>query len=184
MRPMMRALRRRCATWISNGTMLYFFVGAVCVAVGLWVFLPLFRAAAPQNLAPVQSLTVLEDRRDALLRSLKELEFDRSTGKIDGEEYATQHADLSAQATHAFDEIEAQSAPRETVFTSAAPSFTTHAAATELELEVLVMRARRKQSDDWQCAQCNRRMKSADRFCASCGASCGAARALEVSSTT
>jgi len=133
----------------------------VSFLVAAWILVPLFRTSQ-ENSAP-QTHTNLEERRDTILRSLKELEFDHSTGKIEDAEYAAQRADFTSQATRIFDQLEAPVAPQNL----SSPSLAL--AEREIELEVLVMRARRK-SDDWQCARCHRTMKNADRFCASCGA--------------
>jgi len=39
----------------------------------------------------------------------------------------------------------------------------------DIEIEVAVAKARRDKSTFWNCSECGRRMKDADRFCASCG---------------
>ncbi|HEX8834399.1 MAG TPA: hypothetical protein VF719_09375 [Abditibacteriaceae bacterium] len=153
----------------------------ICLALGYFVFAPFLRTASSvtnadssEPDAPTSpphrnhaNYEALVSERDRLLRSLKELEFDHSTDKIDEAEYQSQRADLSTQTSRVLDRLERLS-PR-----GAARS---NMQDTELELEVLVARARRKRAtakssgaSRWQCG-CGRVMDARDAFCASCGA--------------
>jgi hypothetical protein len=143
--------------------MLYLLVGPVVVLLGYFIASPFLNTSPAGADVGTADTTIEEDvllvQRDRLLRSLKDLEFDRSTGKFDDAEYLKLRADLAAQTSHVLDDIERRSAPAASV----APL------DTELELEVLIARARKRTRGRWSCATCNRTMNATDKFCASCG---------------
>jgi hypothetical protein len=142
--------------------MLVFLITLLSVATLVYVAAPLW---SRQTLAVAADTSLLE-RRDNLLRQIRELEFDYSMGKIEPDDYQTLRADLSSQTSQVLDQIEGQSGakPENRVLDFSPLSL----AEAALEIEVLVARARRK-NQTWQCA-CGRVMANSDRFCASCGA--------------
>lgn len=110
----------------------------------------------------------LESSREALLRELKELEFDRRMGKIDADQYASARASVTRQASLVLRQIEALQSPR-APRRAGAPRANRSRRGLEIELEVAVARARRRMaSAAWACS-CGRVMQARDRFCGSCG---------------
>jgi hypothetical protein len=127
---------------------------------------------------PVRRRDALEARREYLLRELKDLEFDHRTGKIDAEEYAELRAATAEEASAVLQELDAvrgerRGRQRAGALLNGARQYM----AQEVEIEVLIARARRQMKarpvaetsvSSWQCA-CGRVMSDDDRFCASCG---------------
>lgn len=152
---------------------LFFLIGLGAVA---YVGAPFRRRAAheysPASRHDVAQGRALGERRDNLLRQLKELEFDRKMGKTEGEEYALLREELSVEAAAVLQQLEAIEPASHTVSTDAsgtvgspAAHMRTHVADTsvdtrdvsldksdcslkperidlEIEAEVLVARAR------------------------------------------
>jgi hypothetical protein len=127
----------------------------------------------------------LLERRDALLRDLKDLEFDRNTGKISDTDYTEMRAVTAEAASTVLQQLEKNTQP---------PHPARRRLEIEAEVEVLIARARRRgmwqepiaaksngtpqeavlnaafQAGGWACTSCGRVMGKYDRFCASCGA--------------
>ena len=159
----------------------------VCVATAFYITTPLRRRKSSPVVAGDASEDhhVLLERRDALLRDLKDLEFDRNTGKISDADYNEMRATTAAAASAVLQKLEAGDRPR--------ASSKLRRLEIEAEVEVLIRRARRAlnrgeatittngaspdavltaafQAGGWACASCGRVMGKYDRFCASCGA--------------
>ncbi len=87
---------------------LFFLIGLGAVA---YVGAPFRRRAAheysPASRHDVAQGRALGERRDNLLRQLKELEFDRKMGKTEGEEYALLREELSVEAAAVLQQLEA-----------------------------------------------------------------------------
>lgn len=87
------------------------------IAALTFVFVPLFRkdAAEAERLAAASSeLRDLRSRKQMLLASLRDLEDDRSTGKIDEQDYEQLKDRLTAQAVKVMkrlDELQPAAAP-------------------------------------------------------------------------
>ena len=148
--------------------------------------LPLPAAATKR---PENDRTALLERRDALLRDLKDLEFDLEMGKIEPDDYAQLRATTATAAAQVLERLEAVSpTPSGSRKRRKGASVTEPATATrmplnlelEAEVEILIARARQqlaappqaangRVATDWQCAACGRVMPDADRFCGSCG---------------
>jgi rRNA maturation endonuclease Nob1 len=142
---------------------------ALIGAVTLWyILLPLWRPAPVPTATQASSSETLPERRDNLLRQLKELEFDQSMGKLDASDYEQMRADLSSETADVLAELENAATADTTSHTS------TRNLDLEVELEIQIARARRRVTsrvdDSWRCAECGRQMAGSDRFCASCGA--------------
>lgn len=116
---------------------LFFLIGLGAVAyVGLpfWKRRPVheYSSEAPREEANFQTLV---QRRDNLLRQLKELEFDRSMGKTEGEEYALLREELSQQAAAVLQQLETVE-PAPDFSDSALPEarMSTHVAKSDADL--------------------------------------------------
>lgn len=149
-----------------------FFCIALISALTLWyILLPLWRPAAALTTSPATPTETLPERRDNLLRQLKELEFDYSMGKVDASDYGRMRDELASETSDVLSRLEASSTRHD-------PASSTRNLDLEIELEVQVARARRRfaptgptpRADDlWHCTECGRQMAGSDRFCASCG---------------
>ncbi len=135
----------------------------ICAAVIAFVAMPLFRERRAWVQMPMQARrAMLLDERDALLRDLKDLEFDREMGKIDDADYAEMRAASADQASSVLQALEGG---------MVAPNGRGQM-ERDIEAEVMVARARlrlQKAPDGWKCV-CGRQMSDSDKFCASCGA--------------
>lgn len=168
--------------------MFYAIAFLLCATVALCVAAPLFRERRAWVGMPLHTRrTTLIEERDAALRELKDLEFDRRMGKIDDADYAELQAATASRATKVLDALEALSpTPRSR---NGAGRY-----ALEAEAEILVARVRLQRqgkasvvsdsrspqtvapsekaveqaADTWKCT-CGRIMSNQDKFCASCG---------------
>jgi rubrerythrin len=172
--------------------MFFFIAFLICMATALFIGAPLFQrgrgqaesgtvgfhsTASSSGGTPTNS--ALEERRDTLLLTLKELEFDHSMGKIDESDYARLRAATTTEAATVLSQLEEAHARVGVTGSTGAYRSANEAALrdAEIEAEVLVARARRKreksvkspQASAWLCAQCGRAMNEEDRFCATCG---------------
>ena len=151
--------------------------------LALWiVFQPLF---APGSVRPpvYEPLDPSETRRGVALAALKELEFDRATGKISDEDYRTLHERYTAEALAVLREDEAAE-PGE----AASPP---RGAPSDVEVEALIAARVRSARDPQAAAALACRIHGArpERdavFCSDCGArlepacpGCGAALPAE-----
>jgi hypothetical protein len=142
------------------------------LAIGFVVW-PLWRPDAPVRLVDDSPLTELIQRKDSVLLSIKELEFDYQTGKLSTEDYTRLDQRLRQQAISLLRQIE-----------KVAPE----TAQLETELEAAILHQRQtpnRTSSDRQperssasvapvnqrfCPQCGVPAAATDNFCASCGA--------------
>ncbi len=118
------------------------------------------RVAAP---APLFSDSDDEDdprliRRDRALAALKEIEFDRATGKLSEEDYESMKSRFTAEALAALREADAaQDAPGRPVL-----------AAANLAIEHLIAAARRRGAARF-CLECGAPLEGKGKFCLECG---------------
>ena len=179
--------------------MLSFLVAAATV---FYIAAPLRQARAGSSNAPAarrrESVLRLEARREDLLRDLKDLEFDFRMQKFEASEYSELRASMAAEASKVLQRLEevrgsqpraGKKSRRETPV-APRPAIAYDRVATEIDIEVMVARARRRMVESanaatgsaqstleaqelhdslWRCA-CGRDMSAEDRFCASCGA--------------
>ena len=107
--------------------------------------------------------------RAVALRALKEIEFDRATGKLSDADYDELKAKYTAEALAA---LRAEGAPQETAapVTPRAPAV---AAATRAARPALACPAHgpRAESGAQFCSECGRRLGAAPGYCARCGTS-------------
>ncbi len=181
--------------------MLFFWLVLVGALTAWWVSVPLWRAAPRDRAgqAPRGAIyQTLRERRDTLLRHLKELEFDRSMEKIEADDYTHLRAAVSAEAATVLRELEEAESARRTSGLSAPHSVPGQLMSLDIETEILIARARRKNDRTprgdangaangaeanngsngvgraaaiaaWHCASCGRGMGENDQFCATCG---------------
>lgn len=95
--------------------------------------------------------------RATALRALKEIEFDRATGKLSEDDYATLKASYTAEAVSAMRAEEGVLKPA-AVVPPAQPA------------PVCPEHGPRPESDAEFCSQCGKRLTLAPAFCTSCGA--------------
>lgn len=149
--------------------------------------LPLPMAAAKR---PETDRVALMERRDALLRDLKDLEFDLEMGKIEPDDYAQLRATSAAAAAEVLQSLEVVTPPAgggrkrrkgannpgATESANTPPSHMLSAQELEAEVEILVARARQQLTPSTKMASgavANERVRAPDSAtgwqCAACG---------------
>jgi hypothetical protein len=131
------------------------------VAVG-YVIWPLVRPTRPVLIDEEGPLAELILRKDTLLLSIKELEFDYQTGKLSQEDYARFDARLRQQAIGLLRQIE-QAMP--------------DSINLEMELEAAIRRRRQVTEQaptvtvapTFSCPRCQTTVRENDNFCPKCG---------------
>ena len=143
----------------------------LAVAALLYVLLPLLRGAGAAEAAVVAAPAGAELVAGGI-EAMREIEFDRATGKLSDEDYAALRA---RYAPLALAELRARAAA-DTVSGTDARSV---AAAADDPVEAMIARARGRASS---CGTCGPRPESDALFCSDCGATllasclrCGAA---------
>jgi hypothetical protein len=127
---------------------------------------PLLRAASGRAIvapAPLFSDSDDEDdprliRRDRALAALKEIEFDRATGKLSDDDYETMKTRFTAEALSALREVDA-----------AAEQPARAAAAGDELVEQLISSARRRGRGGKFCLECGAPLSGNGKFCLECG---------------
>jgi hypothetical protein len=100
-------------------------------------------------------------RKELALAALKEIEFDRATGKLDDADYEAMKARYTAEALEAIRDADAAAAPVE-------PALAAVTAGGADAAEALV--AAKKRSGARFCTECGARLEGVGRFCVECGA--------------
>ena len=142
---------------------------ALAVAALVYVLIPLFDAVAPARLrGPARTA----DRPETAIDALREIEFDRATGKLSDDDYAslkteyTRTALIEMRAGESSDPLRA-AASAEGVVSAGDPGMPTVAdgdATDPAEAAVLRYRAMRR-----ACDTCGPRPEPDPAFCSSCG---------------
>jgi hypothetical protein len=97
----------------------------------------------------------LEQRKELALAALKEIEFDRATGKLDDADYERMKARYTAEALEAIREADAAAAPVEPAMADPVES---------------LIAARRKASKGRRfCTECGSELEGKGKFCVECG---------------
>lgn len=139
---------------------------ALLILIALFVARPLLQRPANDE-RRASSLVALTARKEALLRQIRELDFDHETGKIANELYEPQRAQLVAQAAALLQQMDEASA------TAADPI----PPDVDAQIEAAVARLRTRPSpaatstngSGGYCPQCGHPTDAGDRFCAACG---------------
>jgi len=139
-----------------------FLLGAALFA-GAVVFFVLQPMLAGRS-APVgrddEEMTDAEARRRVTLLALRDVEYDRETGKLDDVDYRALRKELSVEALDAI-RVEKQ---ERTVRSAGASGGT-----TVLNLEDEIRRVRQGLRSGRTCAGCGHLNRAASRFCSGCG---------------
>lgn len=139
--------------------------GALLVAgVVLYLLEPLFSRRRPP--VPDEDLDFHDEaaaRRRVALTALRDLEYDRATGKVDGEDYELLRSELSREALRRLDADHAQD--------GASGTHPEEAASRELEDEIAAIR--RALRAGLGCEQCGRLNDHGAHFCGGCGGRLG-----------
>ncbi len=115
-----------------------------------------FWDARPQAPAPWEPPDPEETPRGQALLALREIEFDRATGKLSEADFAALHARYSARALALLD-TEPDAAAADAVRDPVEQLIQAHAASRELL------------TDDGRCAGCGAMVPMDGRFCPGCG---------------
>lgn len=140
------------------------FVALAAVAL---VLDPLIRPARVRPAAPAQETETdpREHRKELALAALKEIEFDRATGKIDDADYARMKAHYTTEALDAIRDADAAAAP-----VPVEPALVAVAAGggTADAAEALV--AAKRRAGGRFCTECGAALEGKGKFCVECGA--------------
>ena len=144
-----------------------FVVGVLFAAATVWFVLqPIFRPGLASD-AAAQALVIDDEGDDpdddfssraVALRALREIEFDRATGKLSDADYDALKGKYTEEALAALRAEEAR------VVTSTPPPF-------PLPRPVCPTHGPRPEPDAAFCSECGRRLGSAPAYCAHCGSS-------------
>ena len=135
------------------------------------------RAVQPDDLSFEPDDDPLGHRKDLALAALKEIEFDRATGKLDDDDYEKMKTRYTADALEAMRDADAAAAPvpqepalaRAQVPAGVGVGADGSAALAD-PVEALVA-ARRKASKGRKfCTECGAELEGTGKFCVECGA--------------
>jgi uncharacterized Zn finger protein (UPF0148 family) len=128
--------------------MLLFWLVLIGALTAWYVSVPLWRTAARgvagQATPRSAANQTLRERRDTLLRHLKELEFDRSMEKIEADDYTRLRAAVSAEAATVLRELEDAETARRASGNVASRAVPGQLMSLDIETEILIARARRQ----------------------------------------
>lgn len=151
----------------------------MALAAVLLVLEPLLRAASGHEVtAPAPLFSDSDDdddpalaRRDRALAALKEIDFDRATGKLSDDDYGKLKAQFTEDALAALREADAAAAaasPPDLVSVSGPRS-----PVPVDDVERLIASARKGGNGGtaarWFCFECGTALKGTNRFCQECG---------------
>ena len=152
-------------------------LGFVLALVAVLLVLdPVLRPDRVETAAPVSLFSDSDDeedptlaRRDRALAALKEIDFDRATGKLSDEDYETMKSRFTAEALDALKAVDAvaqsPSRPVETVVED------------DLESKIAAARSsgsRRPAHGSRFCLDCGSSLDGSKKFCRNCGSAIGA----------
>lgn len=136
-------------------------IGTLLAALAL--LLVVIALIAQPLLAPRRPAVLPESERDRLererkriVRAIREVDFDRGTGKLNDEDYARMRTDLQTQGAEtlrALDALQPTPGTRD----------------IEAEIEAAVAALREKLEAARRCVKCGGIVKHADRYCPHCG---------------
>ena len=125
----------------------------------MYIGYPLFAARRRASSVPSSSTLPAKDlleRKEQLYASIKELEFDRSTGKLVQEDYQLLRAELERDALHVLQEVDQLNGQVDST-------------ALQSRIEADVHKLRQTTAASAQCPSCKAQRQPQDRFCSQCG---------------
>lgn len=140
------------------GTIALMFIVLASVA---YIALPYFRPHAPAGKLSRKRRHKgpdLQEQRDTLLATLKDLELDREMGKISDEDYAEMNTKFRTEAAAIMKRLDQSNGK------------SPHAA---VEAELRELRKNRQAGRQERCTKCGARLAAKDRFCSNCGVQLG-----------
>ena len=129
---------------------------ALLLVVAALIAQPLLGPRRPA-LLPESERDRLERERKRIVRAIREVDFDRRTGKLNAEDHGRMRADLEAEGARvlrALGALETIPGPRD----------------IDAEIEAAVAALREKPDASRRCAKCGGLVSERDRFCPHCGA--------------
>jgi hypothetical protein len=130
------------------------------------------RAAAPA----ADEDDPLGHRKDLALAALKEIEFDRATGKLDDADYERMKATYTAEALEAIREVEDAAAPvpQEPALAKrqvpAGVGASAEGGSADPAEALIAAKRKAARSGRKFCSECGAEMEGAGKFCVECGA--------------
>ena len=148
-------------------------LGGVLLAAGIMIYIlePVFSGRGSPSDGGEHEHDERAARRRVALTALRDLEYDRATGKVDGRDYETLRAELSQEAIRHLDDPAA-----------GAGGSAAERASSELEDEIEEIR--RALRDGLQCGDCGHLNAAGARFCGRCGEALGPARGKKTARET
>lgn len=158
---------------------------AVLVVTVLFIARPFLEKRQPVSAAGEHEMSALMAEYDSIIRTLQELDFDNSLGKIPAEDYPQQRAELFQRGEGVLRKIDALS-PKTASSVEAEKRLEAAIAARradsavqssqsggdvddELESLIAARRSERKEKSGGFCPSCGRPVLASDRFCPKCG---------------
>ncbi len=140
-------------------------IGGILLAVGVMLFIlePVFSGRSAPMYDGDDDYDEGAARRRVALTALRDLEYDRATGKLDERDYGQLKTELSREALAHLDRAEA-GGDEET-------GLPVDRASRELEAEIA--EARRAIREGMQCVACGHLNRLGAKFCARCGEGLG-----------
>ena len=141
-----------------------YFIPIACTALlgglVLYVGYPLFAARRQTQRAPTSTLPAkdLLERKEQLYASIKEIEFDLSTGKLAEEDYLLLRAELERDALHVLQEVDQLNGQVDST-------------VLQNQIEADIHKLRQTATTALSlCPSCKAQRQPEDRFCSQCGA--------------
>ena len=146
-------------------------VGAVLLilAVVLFILQPMLSGRSASLHREMDEPTEAESRRRVTLLALRDVEYDRATGKLDEVDYQTLRKELAVEALTALERVDSE--------TAAGPG----GAPPALEDEISRLRSGLRSGTT--CSACGSGNEDGSSFCAYCGAPLGASASSEAGPT-